>query len=224
MRPIMSDGSWRTPYDPYNVEHETGDYTEGNGWQWSWFVPQDIDGLKSVMGGEVAFRKNLDALFDAKEQAGTVDMTGLIGQYVHGNEPDQHVVYLYNYTNTPWKTQEYVDQILSEFYFATPEGIVGNEDVGAMSAWYIMSSLGFYQVTPGDPKYTIGRPLFDEVTFPVKGGYFTVTAENNSPDNLYVESVTINGKSITKSLFFAHSEFKAGGELHFIMTKNRPQN
>ncbi|MGF1699507.1 GH92 family glycosyl hydrolase [Photobacterium makurazakiensis] len=223
MRPVMLDGSWRTPFDPYNAEHETGDYTEGNGWQWTWFAPHDINGLKSVMGGETAFRENLNALFNAEEQEGTSDMTGLIGQYVHGNEPDQHVPYLYNYTTTPWKTQEYVDQILEEFYLATPEGIVGNEDVGAMSAWYVMSALGFYQVTPGSTTYTIGRPLFNEATIPVEGGNFTVTAENNSPDNLYVESVTINGKALTKDLFFDHSEFKPDGNLHFVMTSNPPQ-
>ncbi|MGI9279853.1 MAG: GH92 family glycosyl hydrolase [Endozoicomonas sp.] len=218
MRPKMLDGSWREPFDPYNAEHETGDYTEGNSWQWTWFVPQDIPGLKEVMGGEEAFKQNLDALFNAREDEGTSDMTGLIGQYVQGNEPDQHVPYLYNYTDTPWKTQEIVDEILDEFYLPTPEGIVGNEDVGAMSAWYVMSALGFYQITPGDATYTIGRPLFDKVTIPVgHSGTFSITAENNGPDNIYVQSVTINGHELEEGLFFEYSEFRDGGELSFVM-------
>ncbi|WP_028863244.1 GH92 family glycosyl hydrolase [Psychromonas aquimarina] len=224
MRPVLLDSSWRTPFDPYNAEHETGDYTEGNSWQWTWFAPHDINGLKTLMGGEEDFRKNLDGLFNAEEQEGTADMTGLIGQYVHGNEPDQHVPYLYNYTSTPWKTQEYVDQILEEFYLATPEGIVGNEDVGQMSAWYVLSALGFYQITPGDSTYTIGRPLFDKATIPVENGEFTITAENNGPDNLYVKSVSINGQPLSEGLFFDHSEFKAGGTLHFVMSATPPQS
>ncbi|HIF9224300.1 TPA: GH92 family glycosyl hydrolase [Photobacterium damselae] len=222
MRPIMSDGSWSTPFDPYNAVHETGNYTEGNAWQWTWFVPHDINGLKYVMGGEEAFLSNLDALFNAKPLEGTADMTGLIGQYVHGNEPDHHVAYLYNYTSEPWKTQEYVDYILDTFYTTLPNGIIGNEDVGAMSSWYVMSALGFYQVSPGSTVYTIGRPLFDEADIPVKGGVFKVIAENNSDDNYYVQSVSINGKPLTDGVFFNHSDIKAGGELRFVMTDQKP--
>ncbi|EAR55140.1 putative alpha-1,2-mannosidase [Photobacterium sp. SKA34] len=223
MRPKLTNGAWKDPFEPYDAVHQTGDYTEGNAWQWTWFVPHDIQGLKSLMGGEEAFLQNLNALFNAKSSGGTADMTGYIGQYIHGNEPDHHVVYLYNFTSEPWKTQEYVDKILHEFYTSKPDGIIGNEDVGAMSAWYVMSAMGFYEVTPGSATYTVGRPLFDKVIIPVEGGLFTVIAENNNQKNLYIKSVEINGKPLTNGLFFKHSQFKAGGELKFVMTNNKDE-
>ncbi len=222
MRPKMIDKSFMTPFDPYGTEHETGNYTEGNAWQWTWFVPHDIAGLKTLMGGENAFASNLDATFNAKISGDeTADMSGLIGQVAFGNEPSHHIPYLYNWTATPWKTQEVIDYILDEMYSATPEGIIGNEDVGAMSAWYVMSSMGFYQVNAAAPVYTIGRPLFDEIKIPVKEGYFTIKAKNNSNKNIYVKSVKINGKELDHGLFFNHEEFKAGGNLSFVMTNKK---
>ena len=163
--------------------------------------------------------KNLDALFNADPDGGnnTGDMTGKIGQYVQGNEPDHHVPFLYNYTLEPWKTQEYLDQILDTLYLPTPDGIPGNEDVGQMSAWYMMATMGFYQISPSDPTYTIGRPLFDEVTVQLAEGEFTITSENNGPDNLYVQEVTINGEPLDENFTFQHEDIKPGGNLHFVM-------
>lgn len=222
MRPKMLDKSFMTPFDPYGTEHETGNYTEGNAWQWSWFVPHDIAGLKTLMGGEAAFAANLDATFTAKITGEeTADMSGLIGQVAFGNEPSHHIPYLYNWTDKPWKTQEVVDYILDEMYTATPEGIIGNEDVGAMSAWYVMSAMGFYQVNAAAPIYTVGRPLFDEIKIPVKDGEFTITAANNSDKNKYIKSVTINGKALDDGRYFNHSEFIPGGKLNFVMTGNK---
>ena len=208
---------------PYRAEHRGQDFTEGNTWQWTWFAPHDISGLKAVMGGEAGFLQNLDALFNANSEADTSqgDMTGYIGQFIMGNEPDHHVPYLYNWTAEPWKTQEYVTQAMRSFFHPTTDGLIGNEDVGQMSAWYIMSALGFYQVTPGLPSYTIGKPLFDKVVMDIDGGQFTITAENNSPENIYVESVTINGKPLDANLSFDHREIRPGGQLHFVMT-DRP--
>ncbi|MDF4866848.1 GH92 family glycosyl hydrolase, partial [Vibrio parahaemolyticus] len=197
MRPVMIDETFMTPFDPYGTEHETGNYTEGNAWQWTWFVPHDIAGLKTIMGGDAEFQKNLEATFTAESQGTeTPDMSGLIGQVAFGNEPSHHVIYLYNRTEESYKAQEYLDQVYDQFYKPTPDGIIGNEDVGQMSSWYLMSAMGFYQVTPADPVYTIGRPMFDEITIPVEGGEFTVIADNNSPHNKYVKSITINGKPL----------------------------
>lgn len=222
MRPVLMDGNFKAPFNPYATQHESGDYTEGNAWQWTWFVPHDITGLKELMGGEAEFQKNLEATFAAESQGTeTPDMSGLIGQVAFGNEPSHHIPYLFNWTKEPWKTQEIVDYILRDMYFAEPAGVIGNEDVGAMSSWYIMSALGFYQVNAADPVYTVGRPLFDQVIIPVKDGDFTITTENNSASNMYIKSVTINGKELDDGLFFNHSEFIAGGELHFVMTDNK---
>ncbi|WP_028863247.1 GH92 family glycosyl hydrolase [Psychromonas aquimarina] len=240
MRPKNLDGSWVNnmsscegddcegePNDyfwPYKAEHRGENFTEGNTWQWTWFAPHDINGLKEVMGGEQSFLANLNALFNADSDADTSqgDMTGYIGQYVHGNEPDHHVIYLYNYTSEPWKTQEYLDQVMDNFYLPTPEGLIGNEDVGQMSAWYIMSAMGFYQISPAEPVYTIGRPLFDVMEVTIDGGTFTITAENNSPDNIYVESVTINGKKLDANNTFNHNEIYPGGQLRFVMSSSKP--
>lgn len=225
MRPVMLDGSFMTPFDPYGTEHETGNYTEGNAWQWTWFAPHDIAGLKTIMGGEQAFASNLDATFKAKITGEeTADMSGLIGQVAFGNEPSHHIPYLYNWTDSPWKTQEVVDHILDNMYDNKPAGIIGNEDVGAMSAWYVMSAMGFYQVNAASPIYTIGRPLFSQVTIPVKGGLFSIFAENNADKNMYIKSVTINGKPLDSNLFFSHSELKAGGQLRFVMTADKKES
>lgn len=226
---------------PYRAEHRGEDFTEGNTWQWTWFAPHNINGLKNVMGGhdvkrtdftkqedvtqagEAGFLANLNALFSANSNADTSqshDMSGYIGQFVMGNEPDHHVPYLYNWTSEPWKTQEIVHKAIYDFYHPTQEGLIGNEDVGQMSAWYVMSAMGFYQVNPGEAKYTIGRPIFDDVTIRLGEKQFNIIAENNSPDNIYVKSVTINGKPLGDNFSFTHNEIMNGGELKFVMTGN----
>ena len=210
-------------FNPYSADAYW--YTEGNAWQWQWTFMQDLDKLTEIMGGTEGFNQKLNALFTADSSGGEShqDMTGYIGQYIHGNEPSHHVIYLYNRTEESWKAQEYLDQVYNEFYKPTPDGIIGNEDVGQMSAWYIMSAMGFYQVTPVDPTYTIGRPIFDKVEMSIGRGKFTVTAENNSAENKYVKSVTINGKPLDVFNTFEHSEFKDGGNLHFVMTGNKAE-
>ena len=223
MRPKLINGDFLAPFSPYQQgEHENGNYTEGNAWQWTWFVPHDVKGLQKLMGGEADFTKNLDATFTAKITGEeTADMSGLIGQVAFGNEPSHHIPYLYNWTAKPWQTQEVVDYILAEMYTDEAAGVIGNEDVGAMSAWYIMSAMGFYQVDAANPVYTVGRPLFSKVVLPVKNGTFTITAENNSPENKYIQSVTINGQPLKDKLFFNHSDLIAGGNLHFVMTNKK---
>ena len=224
----------KLPFDPYYVDEFA--YTEGNSWQWKFQPMHDFAALKTAIyaadlaGGntdttpEKAFREDLDELFNARSSntgEALPDLTGYIGQYMHGNEPSHHIPYLYNMTDEPWKAQEYLDRIMLEMYTTEPTGLIGNEDVGQMSAWYIMSAMGFYQVTPADPHYSIGRPLFDEVAIDVPGGKFKIVVDNNSPHNKYVKSVTINGNPVGEHFTFAHAEIKAGGELRFVMTGDK---
>ncbi|HCE2186885.1 TPA: GH92 family glycosyl hydrolase [Vibrio parahaemolyticus] len=210
-----------TDFDPY--KSDAFYYTEGNAWQWQWAFMQDLNKLTEIMGGTQGLNDKLNNLFTADPNGGEAhqDMTGYIGQYIHGNEPSHHVIYLYNRTEESYKAQEYLDQVYDQFYKPTPDGIIGNEDVGQMSAWYLMSALGFYQISPTDPTYSIGRPIFDKATVDIGSGTFTVTAENNGPDNMYIKEVTINGKPLDVYNTFQHSEFKAGGELHFVMTADK---
>lgn len=210
-------------FDPY--KSDAFYYTEGNAWQWQWTFMQDLDKLTEIMGGTQGLNDKLNNLFTADPNGGEAhqDMTGYIGQYIHGNEPSHHVIYLYNRTEESYKAQEYLDQVYDQFYKPTPDGIIGNEDVGQMSAWYLMSALGFYQISPTDPTYSIGRPIFDKATVDIGSGTFTVTAENNGPDNMYIKEVTINGKPLDVYNTFQHSEFKAGGELHFVMTADKSE-
>ncbi|MBM5070912.1 glycoside hydrolase family 92 protein [Vibrio parahaemolyticus] len=212
-----------TDFDPY--KSDAFYYTEGNAWQWQWAFMQDLDKLTEIMGGTQGLNDKLNNLFTADPNGGEAhqDMTGYIGQYIHGNEPSHHVIYLYNRTEESYKTQEYLDQVYDQFYKPTPDGIIGNEDVGQMSAWYLMSALGFYQISPTDPTYSIGRPIFDKATVDIGSGTFTVTAENNGPDNMYIKEVTINGKPLDVYNTFQHSEFKAGGGLHFVMTADKSE-
>lgn len=210
--------TWFAPFDPYEVNFN---YTEANSWQYSFYAPQDILGLINLMGGKAAFENQLDELFTAEvETSGRqqVDITGLIGQYAHGNEPSHHMAYLYNFVNKPAKTQEKVHQILNELYQNAPDGISGNEDCGQMSAWYIFSSMGFYPVTPASNQYIIGTPLFESASINLENNkIFKIEAENLSDENKYIASVTLNGKSLNRS-FIYHSEIMDGGKLVFKMT------
>ncbi|WP_055446930.1 GH92 family glycosyl hydrolase [Lacinutrix mariniflava] len=209
--------TWFAPFDPYEVNFN---YTEANAWQYSFYVPQDISGFISLLGGKDKLEENLDKLFLAEDQTSgshQVDITGLIGQYAHGNEPSHHMAYLYNFVNKPHKTQEKVHQILTELYTNTPDGISGNEDCGQMSAWYIFSSIGFYPVTPGSNQYIIGTPLFEKATFNLESGKtFTVSTENLSNTNIYIASATLNGKPYNLS-YISHDAIMNGGTLHFNM-------
>ena len=221
MRPVMGDGSFRTPFNPRFSAHGKSDYTEGNAYQWSFYAPHNMEGFLQLMGGKQVLEANLDTLFttssriDGAEQSG--DITGLIGQYAHGNEPSHHIAYLYNYTDSPHKGQAILDTVLRHFYQPTPEGIIGNEDCGQMSAWYILSSLGFYQVCPGKAEYVIGRPLVDKATLQLPGGKFVIEVKGNSKEAKYVQSAKINGRDITRELRFGHADLKAGGKLEIQM-------
>lgn len=220
IRPKMDDGSWRTPYDPFKSVHSVGDFTEGTGWQYTFFVPQHPEGLIALMGGDDAFVTKLDSLFSVEGDMGaeaSSDISGLIGQYAHGNEPSHHVAYLYPYAGQQWKTAEKVRYIDREFYTDSPDGIIGNEDCGQMSAWYIMSAMGFYQVNPSNGVFVFGSPLFPSLTLRLENGRsFTVTAEGNSDTNIYIQSATLNGQPYEKS-YITYDDIMAGGELHFVM-------
>ncbi|WP_293715983.1 GH92 family glycosyl hydrolase [uncultured Parabacteroides sp.] len=225
MRPIMSDGSFRTPFNPRYSAHMRSDYTEGNAFQWSFFAPHDMDNFIATIGGKNELETRLDTLFTTSSQVdgehASGDITGLIGQYAHGNEPSHHMAYLYNWTDSPWKGQERLDYIMREFYTNKPDGIIGNEDCGQMSAWYVMSALGFYQVAPGIPVYTLGRPMVDRALIHVKGGIFEILVKNNSPENKYIKEVTLNGK-VLDTPFFSHTDMVKGGKLVFEMTNTHP--
>lgn len=225
MRGVMADGSFRTPFNPRYSSHMKSDYTEGNAFQWSFFVPHDMDNFIAEIGGKKELETRLDTLFttssqiDGAEASG--DITGLIGQYAHGNEPSHHMAYLYNWTDAPWKGAERLDFIMRNFYTNQPDGIIGNEDCGQMSAWYVLSALGFYQVCPGIPVYAIGRPMVDKATIPVAGGNFQIIVKNNSPENKYVKEAKLNGK-VLDILFFPHADLVKGGTLEIEMTAVHP--
>ena len=217
MRP-KKNGGFVAPFAPNEV---TFNFTEGNSWVYSFFVPQNISRLMELQGGQAKFAAKLDRLFTTTDQlAGREqpDITGLIGQYAHGNEPSHHIAYLYDYANEPWKTQKYVRKILDEFYQPQPDGLIGNEDCGQMSAWYVLSASGFYEVTPNSAVYAFGTPLFKEVKYHLENGKtFTLKAPNVSDKNIYIKSVKLDGKPYKKVLF-EHSEIKNGGTFEFEMT------
>ncbi|WP_289053528.1 GH92 family glycosyl hydrolase [Carboxylicivirga marina] len=221
MRGRNHDGSWVTPFRPRYSSHEKSDYVEGNAWQWSFFTPHANDGLIELYGSKNRFEAMLDTLFTTDStiegEHASGDITGLIGQYAHGNEPSHHMAYLYNWTDSPYKANERLDQIMREFYLPEPAGIIGNEDCGQMSAWYVMSALGFYQVCPGDATYTTGRPIVDEATIELPNGQLTIIAHNNSATNLYVEKTILNGQELNEP-FFTHEQLMQGGQLEFFMT------
>ena len=210
--------TWFSPFDPFEVNFN---YTEANSWQYSFYVPQDISGFINLLGGKENLEKQLDKLFTAKNETSgrdQADITGLIGQYAHGNEPSHHMAYLYNFVNKPQKTQEKVRQILTELYTNTPDGISGNEDCGQMSAWFVLSSMGFYSVTPASNQYIIGAPLFPKATINLKNGKtFTIAADSISKTNKYIKSVELNGKNYPYT-FLNHKDIVTGGTLRFVMT------
>jgi predicted alpha-1,2-mannosidase len=220
VRPRNSNGSYREPFDPARAGVGSG-FTEGNAWQYSWYEPQDEAALIQFLGGDEKLVAKLDAMFDAKvdpkQYADVEDIAGMIGQYIHGNEPSHHLAYLYNYAGQPWRSQERLKQIVQSQYKPAPDGLVGNDDLGQMSAWLIFTSLGFYPVTPASNEYVIGRPFVDQATLNVPNGkQFRVIAENLSDKNSYVSHVTLNGKPLPRS-FLRHEEIVAGGELRFTM-------
>ena len=220
VRARLADGAFRDPFDPTAINYGS-DYTEGNAWQYSWFVPQDMAALVTAMGGDDATVAKLDAMFDfdntGLDYSHAEDIAGLIGQYIHGNEPSHHSAYAYVFAGAPWRTQARLKQIMDSQYRATPDGLSGNDDVGQMSAWLMFTAMGFYPVTPGSGQYVIGRPFADRIALNLHNGRrFTVTAEGLSEENLYVQSVTLNGQPLTRS-WIGHEEIMAGGTLHFVM-------
>ena len=222
MRGKDSMGNFRdlTDFDPLSTKHRNDDYCEGNAWQYTWLVPHDVHGLVDLFGSEKAFISKLDSLFiiegDLGEEA-SPDVSGLIGQYAHGNEPSHHIIYMYNYVGQPWKAAQLVRRVLREQYRNDLDGLSGNEDVGQMSAWYVLSSIGLYQEEPAGGKYIIGSPLFDEATINVGDGKtFTVKALNNSDKNIYIQSAKLNGKRYDKS-YIDYRDIIAGGTLTLTM-------
>lgn len=220
MRGLSSDGKFRTPFNPFESVHRDNDYTEGNAWQYTWLVSHDVKGLVDLFGSKEAFVQKLDSLFVVEGSLGehaSPDISGLIGQYAHGNEPSHHVLYLYPYVGQPWKTADKVRQVMKELYFDKPAGLSGNEDVGQMSAWYVLSALGFYQVEPAGGKYVFGSPIVDEAIIKVKDGKeFKIVAKNNSPVNKYIQSVTLNNKDYNE-FYIDFKDIEAGGVLEFEM-------
>ena len=218
-----SKGEFRKEYSPFASSHRADDYCEGNGWQYTWLVPHDVEGLIECFGGKDAFISKLDSLFIVPSviegEESSPDISGLIGQYAHGNEPSHHILYLYTMVGEPWKAADRIREVLGTLYTAEPDGLSGNEDVGQMSAWYIMSSMGFYQVEPGSGRYWFGSPLFDKASINVgksrsigESKFFTITARNNSAQNRFIQSIFLNGKPHRKG-YLEHKDIMAGGEL-----------
>ena len=232
---LSSTGERRTPFNPFRSAHRADDFTEGNAWQYTWLVPHDVHGLVKTFGGEAKFTEKFDSLFIVEGDLGedaSPDISGLIGQYAHGNEPSHHILYMYNYIGQPWKGAKLLRQTMREMYFDDYDGLSGNEDVGQMSAWYVLSAMGLYQVEPAGGKFCIGSPVVNEATINVGGGKtFTVRATDNSAENIYVQRATLNGKPLTRS-YIMFSDLKRGGVLELQMgpqpsnfgtkTKDRP--
>ena len=220
MRAVGTDGKFRLPFNPFFAEHRTNDYTEGNAWQYTFLVPHDVKGLIQLFGSDKAFMSKLDSLFFVEGWAGdnaSPDMSGMTGQYAHGNEPSHHVIYMYNYAGRPDKAAPLLRKMLNEMYLDQPDGLSGNEDVGQMSAWYILSSVGLYQVDPVGGRFVIGSPLFDKATVNVGAGKtFTVVAKNNSDRNIYVQSARLNGKAL-KNSYIDFNDIRHGGTLELQM-------
>lgn len=222
VRGKLSDKEWRVPFSPFISRHMRDDFSEGNAWQYTWLVPQDVKGLITMLGGDKMFAAKLDSLFILNYEMGkeaSADITGLIGQYAHGNEPGHHTTYLYAYAGEPWKTADKIRYILDSLYTDKPGGLCGNEDVGQMSAWYIFSALGFYPVHPAGGLYVLGSPLIDDAVIHLpKGKTFHIKVINNSNNNKYIQRITLNGKPTAKS-YILHSDIMNGGELIIEMGK-----
>jgi len=221
LRARKSDGTYREPFNPTAINYGS-DYTEGNAWQYSWFAPQDLGGVVKTLGGDAATVKKLDAMFDFDnskvDYSHAEDIAGLIGQYIHGNEPSHHVAYMYNYAGAPWRTQARLTQIVNSQYKPIPDGLSGNDDLGQMSAWLMFTSIGFYPVTPASSEYAIGRPFVEKAALNLANGKrFTVRAVGMSDATPYVAKVTLNGQPLTRA-FLKHEEIVAGGELVFTMS------
>ena len=223
MRGKLSDGTWRKNYNPFYSIHMEDDYVEGNGWQYTWLVPQDPQGLINLFGGKKAFSQKLDSLFlvsSKLNEGASIDITGLIGQYAHGNEPSHSTLYLYPYAGQAYKTAEKVRQVMREMYAPRPDGLCGNDDCGQMSAWYIFSAMGFYPMNSVSGEYVFGSPTLDKAIISIpEGKKFTIIARNNSVKNIYIQSITLNGKPY-KELFIRHHDIMRGGELVFEMGEN----
>ena len=220
MRPKKADGTWKSPFNPSLVGHSEsigGDYTEGNAWQYTWHVQHDVPGLIALFGGEEAFLQKLDSVFTVKLETTQADVTGLIGQYAHGNEPSHHVAYLYTLAGRPERTQELIRQIFDTQYLPKPNGLCGNDDCGQMSAWYMFSAMGFYPVNPVSGEYVFGAPQFPKFTLHLADGKtFTILAEGLSEEHKYIDSITLNGKPYTKN-YITHEDILKGGTLVYKM-------
>jgi len=220
MRAVDGAGQFKEPFEPFVARHQSDEYCEGNAWQYTWLVPHDINGLVKCFGNKNNLLNKLDSLFVAKGEIGkdaSPDMSGFIGQYVHGNEPSHHIIYMYTMLGQPWKAAERVREVLTTMYNDGVEGLCGNEDVGQMSAWYILSAMGFYQVEPAGGKYYFGSPLINKATIKVPKGTFTIVAHNNSAKNIYIKSIKLNGKPYKKN-YIDYSDIMNGGKLEFYMT------
>ncbi len=225
MRGKLSNGEWTTPFDPAFSKHEGSDYTEGNAWQYLWLVPQNVEGLIELLGGEDAFADKLEHLFRVEEgvkgEEASADISGLIGAYAHGNEPGHHTSFLFNYAGRPWRTQELNREIQTTMYSNSPDGLCGNEDCGQMSAWYVFSALGFYPVNPAELKYQFGSPLVKEAKIEVAPGkYFTMKAPEASLTNKYISKIHLNGKELART-YITHQEIMDGGTVEFFMTSEK---
>lgn len=219
MRGRFGEDKWRTPFNPVYAPYSANDYTEGNAWQYTWLVPQDPHGLIRLLGGEKSFIGKLDSLFtvsSAQVEGTPPDISGMIGQYAHGNEPNHHTPYLYAYAGQPYKTAALIRNITDTFYTTKPNGLCGNDDAGEMSAWYIFSALGFYPVNPAEGKYVFGSPLINSAVINTGKAVFKIKVINNSDENKYIQKIVLNGKPLTKS-YLLHSDIVKGGNLSIYM-------
>ena len=217
---LHENGKFRRPFDPFMAKHRGNDYCEGNAWQYTWLVPQDVHGLINLFGGDKGFINKLDEFVNLPEhlEDASPDISGMIGQYAQGNEPNHHVPYLYNYAGEPWKGAKLVHQAMTEYYTNSPDGLCGNDDVGQMSAWYVFSSMGFYPANPMDGKYVFGSPLMESAKINLPNGKnFEIEVKNYGKNNIYINKVTLNGKPHLHS-FITHEDIKAGGKLVFEMS------
>lgn len=224
MRGKNADGSWGKEFNPKFSNHLEGEFVEGNSYQWTPFLPHAVNEFATMLGGEKELGDWLDKLFttssEIKGDNASADITGLIGQYAHGNEPSHHVPYMYQFSDRPWRTQEVLDSIMTEFYTPTPEGIIGNEDCGQMSAWYVLNAVGLYQMTPGDNQYYIGRPIINAASIKLKDGEFNIEVINNSANNKYLEKVLLNGKQLA-NFKIEYKDIEAGNVLEIYMTSDK---